>query len=183
MICKNCGSKEVVEGVVFGRRDNFQNIGPKYKEGFLVTYVEETLCDICEDCGEIQRLYVLPGSKRNWVHSTVDRQEVLNQMARKNISKKEEEFILKEIAKYSDLLITNQCTKSYVNDLENYAKHKWYDYPVKTEGPSYRLYTDKLTGETVMIKPSTMNLHKGKYVVCTSPLQEISEDDIFIDNY
>ena len=175
MVCKHCESTNIAEGVVFGYIEALRNIGPKYKQGLLFHGIEETFCDVCQDCGEIQRLYIKPKTKRNWITMSEDRQDLINKKFKTAIPAELEEKIILETYRLGELLIKKRCDMKYVQDIDNYTKHEWYDYPVKTKGPTYRLYVDNTTGQTVMIRPTTMNKHKGNYVICSEQVS-IDED-------
>ena len=54
MICSNCKSSRIEEGVAIGKTAETGNIGPKSSKG-IVTYVSQMYCDICLDCGELVR--------------------------------------------------------------------------------------------------------------------------------
>jgi len=166
MKCKNCDGKNVIEGVVFGYHDPIHNIGPRYKEFVLFSSGQETYCDLCEDCGEIQRFYINPATHKKWMKSSKSRDEMLENMTMDRISENDIVQIKKEVNRYEEILASKQVRIIYVQDLHHYEKHELYEFPIKTKGPDYRLYRELSTRNVVMIKPSTMNLDKGKYVVC-----------------
>lgn len=174
MKCNICGSENIVEGVVIGINEGFKKLGPKYKEGFK--FIEQMLCDLCDDCGEIHRFYVRPKDKRNWVISS-EKDLDLEELERKRneremeLTKEEIEQILSE---YSELILSGTLRKRYVRNLDRYKKHELYEYPVQTKGPSYRLYRELSTNREVMIKRVTMELDKGNYLVYELPSKEDS---------
>lgn len=65
MRCTNCESENIVKKIEWGVSGEFSRVGPKYSAFF--DQVERVFCDICDDCGEVVRIYVDPKEKRNWL--------------------------------------------------------------------------------------------------------------------
>ena len=64
--CKNCESDSITEGVLLGNQGDFGAVGPKYHAG-IFSSITKMYVDICNDCGEINRMYVVEDKKLNWV--------------------------------------------------------------------------------------------------------------------
>lgn len=57
MECRHCGSQNITTGISIGELAEAGWIGAQYKKGFLVG-TEPFICDICKNCGEVNRIYV-----------------------------------------------------------------------------------------------------------------------------
>ena len=181
MVCRICKGENITQGVSFTTNEMFDKVGPKYKDSGL-KFIEETICDICNDCGEILRIYVRPSEPRKWVINTNYDTDILS----RNRKLKHEELtkieIEKKIEEFESILRNKTCTKKYIKNLNNYHKHELFGYPIKTQGPSYHLYREKVTQKEVLIKKVTMHLDKGEYLVCEPILKENDFDTDFSSN-
>ena len=178
MVCKHCEGTNIVEGVIFGNRD-IHHVGPKYSTVLFFETAEQTYCDICIDCGEINRIYIKPNLDRKWIKGINKRTDLIHKTQDQIYSDFMNDEIRTQIEKYSELLISGDCKTLYVHELDNYEKHELYKHIVRTKGPSYRLYVDKTTHQDVLIREATMNLHRGKYVVKIPPQPKTSEYDLY----
>lgn len=66
MSCQQCNSTRIEEGIAIGQTAETGNIGPKSRKGPF-GYVSQMYCDLCLDCGTIQRLYIKDGTDRKWI--------------------------------------------------------------------------------------------------------------------
>ena len=65
MVCPNCKSNNIETGVAIGITAEINSVGPKVKSGIFVG-AEQMYCDICNDCGEIVRIYVKDFKNKKW---------------------------------------------------------------------------------------------------------------------
>ena len=57
-VCKSCEGDNITEAVTLGKQGEGGAVGPKYHAG-LFSAVTKMYVDICNDCGEINRMYVI----------------------------------------------------------------------------------------------------------------------------
>lgn len=66
MECKQCQSSRIEKGIRLGMASDHTTFGLKYNKSLFVA-VSPTFCDLCLDCGEIQRMYVKGDTDRKWL--------------------------------------------------------------------------------------------------------------------
>lgn len=65
MECKNCGGNNIEEGIAWGIANQALDVGLKYNS-LMMTSAVSAYSDVCMDCGEILRIYIMDKSKRKW---------------------------------------------------------------------------------------------------------------------
>lgn len=65
-VCKNCEGEKIVEQVMIGKQGDAGYVGPKYKAGIFAG-TTPMYADICQNCGEINRLYVIEDTEMKWI--------------------------------------------------------------------------------------------------------------------
>ena len=58
MNCLHCMSTNIEEGITIGQTAEIGDIGLNFKRGIFVS-VAPMYCDLCLDCGEIVRFYIM----------------------------------------------------------------------------------------------------------------------------
>lgn len=66
MRCRNCNSENIQEKIRMGLASEQATFGLKYKKSLFVA-VAPTFCDLCLDCGEVNRIYIDKSTDKKWV--------------------------------------------------------------------------------------------------------------------
>jgi len=63
--CTQCGSGNIIYGMVLEKTFENYTVGFKYNIGLMRLSIEPVVCDFCEDCGLILRSYIRE-TNRKW---------------------------------------------------------------------------------------------------------------------
>ncbi len=66
MQCKQCGKSNIEVGVKLGMSTEPANFGPKYSKSVFIG-TAPAFCDLCLDCGEINRIYIKSETNKKWL--------------------------------------------------------------------------------------------------------------------
>ena len=64
MVCPYCGSKNIEEGIAWGKSAEVGNVGLKYTK--IITGVSQVYSDLCLNCGSLVRSYIKNMTDRKW---------------------------------------------------------------------------------------------------------------------